>query len=73
MQFPVRGGVSAQLYTQDYSMDLVLRAMLEEFDKGYELLRMIEEKELQLTSSTLESLLECVNVCHLIYSSAINS
>ena len=23
-------------------MDLVLRAMLEEFDKGYELLRMIE-------------------------------
>ena len=54
-------------------MDLVLRAMLEEFDKGYELLRMIEKKELQVISSTLESLLECVNISPIIYSSAINS
>ena len=44
-------------------MDHVLRAMLEEFDKGYELLRKMErQKELQLISLTLELLLECVNM-----------
>ena len=49
MHFPARGGVSAQLSTLDYRMDHVLRAMLEEFDRGYELLRKIERgKELHI-------------------------
>ena len=43
MHFSVRG-VSAQLSTQGYRMDPVLRAMLEEFDKGYKLLKKMERR-----------------------------